>query len=104
MRVDGRETATHGTVAGTSKDDVAVTADITILWRVVDPLKSVLNVANVEQALNDIARTTLLDLDADHAIAHPGRAADAIEERANEAGKRWGVEIAEVRVRRVSRA
>lgn len=104
VHVDRRETATDGTVAGTSNDDVAVTADLRILWRVIDPLKSVVNLGNVEEALKDVAGTALEDLDADDAIAHAGRAADAIEARLKDVGKRWGVEISEVRVRRVSRA
>ena len=104
VRVDRRETATDGTVGGTSKDDIAVTADLRIIWRVIDPFKSVLNVANAEEALKDVAGSALEDLEADDAIAYAGRAADAIEARLKDVGKRWGIEIAEVRVRRVSRA
>ena len=104
VRVRMTETATDGTVAGTSKDDVALTADLRILWRVIDPLKSVVNVANVEEALKDVAGTALENLDADEAIAYAGRAADAMEARLKDVGKRWGIAIAEVKVRRVSRA
>ena len=103
LRVRMTETATDGTVVGTSKDDVAVTAELRILWRVVDPLKSVLNVANVEEGLKAVAGTALQDLAADEAIAYAGRAADAIEARLKDVGKTWGIAIAEVTVRRVSR-
>ena len=104
VRVDRRETATNGTVGGTSKDDIAVTADLRILWRVIDPFKSVLNVADVEEALKEVAGTGLEDLAADEAIAYAGRAADAIEVRLKDVGKRWGIAIAKVTARRVSRA
>jgi regulator of protease activity HflC (stomatin/prohibitin superfamily) len=103
VHVSMLETATDGTVRGTAKDDVALAAELRILWRVVDPLKSVLNVANVEEALKEVAGTGLEDLAADEAIDYPGRAADAIEARLNDVGKRWGIAIAKVTVRRVSR-
>ena len=104
VHVSMTETATDGTVDGTSRDDVAVTADITILWRVIDPLKRALNVANVEEALKEVAGTGLEDLAADEAIAYAGRAADAIEVRLKDVGKRWGIAIVKVTVRRVSRS
>jgi regulator of protease activity HflC (stomatin/prohibitin superfamily) len=98
------ETATDATVFGTSKDDVAVTADLTIVWRVVDPLKSVIMLANPEEALKTAADRALQDIDATEAIAYAGRAAKAIEAQLKDLGKRWGITIAEVSVRRVSRA
>jgi regulator of protease activity HflC (stomatin/prohibitin superfamily) len=51
VRVRLAEMAFEGTVGGVSKDEAAVTADLTIRWRVVDPFKSVTNLANVEAAL-----------------------------------------------------
>lgn len=104
VNVSMSETATEGTVNGTSRDDVALTADLRILWRVIDPLKRVLNLGDGDEALKDVAGTALRDLDADEAIAYAGRAADVIEERLKDVGKRWGIQIAEVRVHRVSRA
>lgn len=103
VRVSMSETTTDGTVRGTAKDDVALAAELQIVWRVVDPLKRVLNVANVEEALKDVAGTGLADLAADEAIAYAGRAADAIEAQLKDVGKRWGIAIAKVTVREVAR-
>jgi hypothetical protein len=69
--------------------DVTLTADILILWRVIDPFKTVLSLGNVEEALKDVAGTALEDLDADVAIAYAGRAANVMEERLKDVGKRW---------------
>lgn len=104
IRIGLRETVSEATVTGMSKDEVLLSVDLAVRWRVVDPLKSVLNVADVAEGLMSVASDELRELDADDAIANRDRVRDVMEAKLNEVATRWGGTILRVEVRGVARA
>jgi regulator of protease activity HflC (stomatin/prohibitin superfamily) len=88
-----------------TKDNAPINIDFLIYWRIVDPLRSVVNVANFAGALQGIATTTLRavigDLSLDDVLSKRDQINEVLRTKLDEQTERWGGKVTTVEIREV---
>ncbi len=88
-----------------TKDNAPVDIDFLIYFRVVDPMKSVIEVADFRGAAVGIATTTLRavvgDIDLDHVLARREYINEVLRTKLDEVTERWGVKVTAVEIREI---
>ena len=94
IAVDLREQSTSVTCLATTLDEVPISVDLIMAWRIVDPLKCVLNVANFPAALFDVAARSLGEVMAEirleEAQTRRDRVVEALRTTLEPTIERWG--------------
>ncbi|MBN1886464.1 MAG: slipin family protein, partial [Thermoflexales bacterium] len=106
QRVDLRETVLevpHQT--SITKDNAPIAIDFLIYWKVVDPMASVVQVANFRAASQGIATTTLRavigDIMLDNVLAEREHINHVLRAKLDEVTERWGVKVTAVEIREI---
>jgi regulator of protease activity HflC (stomatin/prohibitin superfamily) len=88
-----------------TKDNAPINIDFLIYWRIVDPLKSVVNVAFFAGALQGIATTTLRavigDIILDDVLSKRDQINEVLRAKLDEQTERWGGKITTVEIREI---
>jgi regulator of protease activity HflC (stomatin/prohibitin superfamily) len=88
-----------------TKDNAPINIDFLIYWRIVDPLKSVVNVAYFAGALQGIATTTLRavigDIILDDVLSKRDQINEVLRAKLDEQTERWGGKITTVEIREI---
>lgn len=89
-----------------TKDNAPINIDFLIYWKIVDPLRSVVNVANFAGALQGIATTTLRavigDIILDDVLSKRDQINEILRVRLDESTERWGGKITTVEIREIT--
>src|SRR4029450_10450591 len=89
-----------------TKDNAPINVDFLIYWRIADPLKSVVNVANFAGALQGIATTTLRavigDIVLDDVLSKREQINEVLRTRLDESTERWGAKVTTVEIREIT--
>jgi regulator of protease activity HflC (stomatin/prohibitin superfamily) len=89
-----------------TRDNAPINIDFLIYWRVYDPLRTIVNVANFAGALQGIATTTLRAVIGDILLADVLSKRDQINEvlrvKLDEATERWGGKVTTVEIREIT--
>lgn len=88
-----------------TKDNAPINIDFLIYWRIADPLKSVVNVANFSGALQGIATTTLRavigDILLDDVLSKRDQINEVLRVKLDESTERWGGKVTTVEIREI---
>lgn len=88
-----------------TKDNAPISIDFLIYWKVVDPVKSVVQVGNFAGASQGIATTTLRaiigDILLDDILAKREQINLLLRQKLDEVTERWGVKITSVEIREI---
>jgi len=88
-----------------TKDNAPINIDFLIYWRIVDPLKSVVNVAFFAGALQGIATTTLRavigDILLDDVLSKRDQINEVLRAKLDEQTERWGGKVTIVEIREI---
>jgi regulator of protease activity HflC (stomatin/prohibitin superfamily) len=88
-----------------TRDNAPINIDFLIYWRIVDPLKSVVNVAFFAGALQGIATTTLRavigDILLDDVLSKRDQINEVLRAKLDEQTERWGGKITTVEIREI---
>jgi len=88
-----------------TKDNAGISIDFLIYWKVLDPIKSVVEVANFAGASQGIATTTLRavvgDLTLDDVLAKREQINQVLRIKMDEVTERWGVKVTSVEIREI---
>jgi regulator of protease activity HflC (stomatin/prohibitin superfamily) len=88
-----------------TKDNAPIAIDFLIYWQVVDPVSSVLHVANFAGASQGLATTTLRavigDIMLDDVLAQREQINQVLRSKLDEVTERWGVKITTVEIREI---
>jgi regulator of protease activity HflC (stomatin/prohibitin superfamily) len=88
-----------------TKDNAPINIDFLIYWRIVDPLKSVVNVAFFAGALQGIATTTLRavigDILLDDVLSKRDQINEVLRAKLDEQTDRWGGKVTIVEIREI---
>ena len=88
-----------------TRDNVTVEVDAVIYYRVVDPVKAVLNVANYNYAVMLYAQTSLRDVigqvDLDKLLTHREEINKRLQEILDEVTEPWGIKVTAVKIKQV---
>ncbi|AAM02060.1 slipin family protein [Methanopyrus kandleri] len=88
-----------------TKDNVPIKVDAVIYYRVVDPVSAVLNVEDYEEAVFNLAQTTLRsvlgEVDLDDILAKREELSERIREIIDEKTEGWGIHVTGVEIRDV---
>ncbi len=88
-----------------TKDNVSVKVNAVILFRVVDPVRSVIEVENFVHATSQIAQTTLRavlgDAELDELLSHRDELNRKVQEILDDATDPWGIKVTTVEVKDV---
>lgn len=88
-----------------TKDNAPIAIDFLIYWKVLDPLSSVLQVANFRTASQGIATTTLRavigDIMLDNVLAEREHINHVLRTKLDEVTERWGVKVTAVEIREI---
>src|SRR5262245_22635704 len=88
-----------------TKDNAPINVDFLIYWRIVDPLRSVVNVANFAGALQGVATTTLRavigDLSLDEVLSRREQINEVLRVKLDEQTERWGGKVTTVEIREI---
>jgi len=89
-----------------TRDNAPINIDFLIYWRIVDPLKSVVNVAYFAGALQGIATTTLRavigDIILDDVLSKRDQINEVLRAKLDEQTERWGGKITTVEIREIT--
>jgi regulator of protease activity HflC (stomatin/prohibitin superfamily) len=89
-----------------TRDNAPINIDFLIYWRVVDPLKSIVNVAYFAGALQGIATTTLRsvigDILLDDVLSKRDQINEVLRAKLDEQTERWGGKITTVEIREIT--
>ena len=89
-----------------TKDNAPINVDFLIYWRIVDPLKSVVNVANFPGALQGVATTTLRavigDILLDDVLSKREQINEVLRTKLDEVTERWGGKVTTVEIREIT--
>ena len=89
-----------------TKDNAPINVDFLIYWRIVDPLKSVVNVANFAGALQGVATTTLRavigDILLDEVLSKREQINEVLRTKLDEVTERWGGKVTTVEIREIT--
>ena len=88
-----------------TKDNAPINVDFLIYWRIVDPLKSVVNVENFAGALQGVATTTLRavigDISLDEVLSKRDQINELLRVKLDEQTERWGGKVTTVEIREI---
>lgn len=88
-----------------TKDNAPINIDFLIYWRIIDPLKSIVNVAYFAGALQGIATTTLRavigDILLDDVLSKRDQINEVLRAKLDEQTERWGGKITTVEIREI---
>jgi regulator of protease activity HflC (stomatin/prohibitin superfamily) len=88
-----------------TRDNAPINIDFLIYWRIADPLKSVVNVANFAGALQGIATTTLRavigDILLDDVLSKRDQINEVLRSKLDEQTERWGGKVTTVEIREI---
>lgn len=88
-----------------TKDNAPIAIDFLIYWQVIDPVSSVLHVANFAGASQGLATTTLRavigDIMLDDVLAQRDQINEVLRTKLDEVTERWGVKITTVEIREI---
>ena len=89
-----------------TKDNAPINVDFLIYWRIADPLKSVVNVANFAGALQGVASTTLRavigDILLDEVLSKREQINEVLRVKLDEVTERWGGKVTTVEIREIT--
>ncbi|MDA8237199.1 MAG: SPFH domain-containing protein [Chloroflexi bacterium] len=89
-----------------TKDNAPITVDFLIYWRIVDPLKSIVNVAFFTGALQGVATTTLRavigDILLDEVLSRREQINEVLRTKLDEVTERWGGKVTTVEIREIT--
>src|ERR1035437_6111687 len=89
-----------------TKDNAPINVDFLIYWRISDPLKSVVNVANFPGALQGVATTTLRavigDIPLDEVLSKREQINEVLRVKLDEVTARWGGKVTTVEIREIT--
>jgi regulator of protease activity HflC (stomatin/prohibitin superfamily) len=89
-----------------TKDNAPINVDFLIYWRISDPLKSVINVANFAGALQGVATTTLRavigDILLDEVLSRREQINEVLRVKLDEVTERWGGKVTTVEIREIT--
>jgi regulator of protease activity HflC (stomatin/prohibitin superfamily) len=89
-----------------TKDNAPISIDFLIYWRIVDPLKSIVNVAYFAGALQGIATTTLRavigDILLDDVLSKREQINEVLRAKLDEQTERWGGKVTTVEIREIT--
>src|SRR6476620_592424 len=89
-----------------TKDNAPINVDFLIYWRIVDPLRSVVNVANFAGALQGVATTTLRavigDISLDDVLSRRDQINELLRVKLDEQTERWGGKVTTVEIREIT--
>ena len=89
-----------------TKDNAPINVDFLIYWRIADPLKSVVNVANFSGALQGVATTTLRavigDILLDEVLSKREQINEVLRVKLDEVTERWGGKVTTVEIREIT--
>jgi regulator of protease activity HflC (stomatin/prohibitin superfamily) len=89
-----------------TRDNAPINVDFLIYWRIADPLKSVVNVANVPGALQGVATTTLRavigDILLDEVLSKREQINEVLRVKLDEVTERWGGKVTTVEIREIT--
>src|SRR5436190_16352140 len=88
-----------------TKDNAPINVDFLIYWRISEPLKSVINVANFAGALQGVATTTLRavigDILLDDVLSKRDQINTVLRVKLDEQTERWGGKVTTVEIREI---
>jgi regulator of protease activity HflC (stomatin/prohibitin superfamily) len=88
-----------------TKDNAPINIDFLIYWKIVDPLKSIVNVAYFAGALQGIATTTLRavigDIQLDDVLSKRDQINEILRAKLDEQTERWGGKVTTVEIREI---
>jgi regulator of protease activity HflC (stomatin/prohibitin superfamily) len=88
-----------------TKDNAPINVYFLIYWRIVDPLRSVVNVANFAGALQGVATTTLRavigDISLDEVLSKRDQINELLRVKLDEQTERWGGKVTTVEIREI---
>jgi regulator of protease activity HflC (stomatin/prohibitin superfamily) len=88
-----------------TKDNAPLSVDFLIYWKIVDPLMSIVNVANFPGALQGVAATSLRsvigDIPLDDVLSQRERINEALRLKLDEVTERWGGKVMTVEIREI---
>jgi regulator of protease activity HflC (stomatin/prohibitin superfamily) len=89
-----------------TKDNAPINVDFLIYWRISEPLKSVVNVANFAGALQGVATTTLRavigDILLDEVLSRREQINEVLRIKLDEVTERWGGKVTTVEIREIT--
>ena len=89
-----------------TRDNAPIDIDFLIYWRIVDPLSSLINIANFRGALEGIATTTLRavagDMLLDDVLSKRDQVNDVLRVKLGEQTERWGGKVTTVEIRELT--
>jgi regulator of protease activity HflC (stomatin/prohibitin superfamily) len=105
-KVDLRETFTEVPSQRTiTKDNAPIDVDFLIYWKIVDPLRSVLNAQDFQGMLQGVATTTLRavigDIALDEVLSKRDQINELLRVKLDEVTERWGGKVLSVEIREI---
>ena len=89
-----------------TKDNAPITVDFLIYWRIVDPTRSIVNVANFAGALQGVATTTLRavigDILLDEVLSRRAQINEILRTKLDGVTERWGGKVTTVEIREIT--
>jgi regulator of protease activity HflC (stomatin/prohibitin superfamily) len=89
-----------------TRDNAPINVDFLIYWRIADPLRSVVNVANFSGALQGVATTTLRavigDILLDEVLSKREQINEVLRVKLDEVTERWGGKVTTVEIREIT--
>ncbi len=89
-----------------TKDNAPINVDFLIYWKIVDPLRSVVNVAYFSGALQGVATTTLRavigDILLDEVLSRREQINEILRTKLDEVTERWGGKVTTVEIREIT--
>lgn len=89
-----------------TRDNAPINVDFLIYWRIVDPLKSIVNVGNFAGALQGVATTTLRavigDILLDDVLSRRDQINEILRAKLDEITERWGGKVTTVEIREIT--
>ena len=89
-----------------TRDNAPINVDFLIYWRIVDPLKSIVNVAFFAGALQGVATTTLRavigDILLDEVLSRREQINEVLRTKLDEVTERWGGKVTTVEIREIT--
>jgi regulator of protease activity HflC (stomatin/prohibitin superfamily) len=89
-----------------TKDNVPVTIDAVLFFRVVDPIAAIVNVQSYTYAVTNYAQATLRDviggMTLDELLAERQKIGDEIEKFVEAESKNWGLEITNIKIQDIN--
>jgi regulator of protease activity HflC (stomatin/prohibitin superfamily) len=89
-----------------TKDNAPISVDFLIYWRIVDPLRSIVNVSYFAGALQGVAMTTLRavigDILLDEVLSKREQINEVLRAKLDEVTERWGGKVTTVEIREIT--